>query len=241
MTRRLLCTNHDSMKITYIHHSSFLLETDTAYLLFDYFEGELPPIGKGKPLFVFASHRHADHFSVVVFSLFADYPEVSYLLSPDIPKHTVPDAALGKTHFLKTHEVYTLGDLTIETLRSTDEGVAFLLLLEGKRIYHAGDLNHWFWKGEDKGWNNQMGLNYRSEIARLPSSLDIAFVPVDPRLEESFALGAKELLEGREIEYLFPMHFWNDFSVCKKLQASIGSRSCTVMQIGQKGQSWRLV
>ncbi|AEV29286.1 putative Zn-dependent hydrolase of beta-lactamase fold protein [Sphaerochaeta pleomorpha str. Grapes] len=229
------------MKITYIHHSSFLLETDTAYLLFDYFEGELPPIGKDKPLFVFASHRHADHFSAVVFTLFADHPKVSYLLSSDISAKKVPESVLGKTHFLNMHEVYTIGDLTIETLRSTDEGVAFLVKLEGKHIYHAGDLNHWFWKGEDKGWNNQMALAYRSEIARLPSALDIAFVPVDPRLEESFDLGAKELLENRRIGYLFPMHFWNDFSVCRKLQTSIDALSCTVMQVEHTGQSWRLV
>ena len=29
------------MKVTYIHHSSFLVETDENYFLFDYFEGEL--------------------------------------------------------------------------------------------------------------------------------------------------------------------------------------------------------
>lgn len=30
------------MKITYIHHSAFLVETESAYLLFDYFQGKLP-------------------------------------------------------------------------------------------------------------------------------------------------------------------------------------------------------
>jgi L-ascorbate metabolism protein UlaG (beta-lactamase superfamily) len=229
------------MTITYIHHSSFLVETDSSYLLFDYFEGELPLIGKDKPLFVFASHRHADHFSAVIFSLFADYPKVFYVLSSDIYTKKVPQAFLEKTYFLKSREVYAIGSLSIETFRSTDEGVAFLVRLEGKQIYHGGDLNHWFWKGEDKGWNNQMAHNYRSEIERLPAFLDIAFVPVDPRLEEAFDLGAKELLEGRKIGYLFPMHFWEDFSVCKKLKDTIDPLLCTVMQIEHKGQSWRLV
>ena len=46
------------MKVTYIHHSSFMAELEHAALLFDYFEGE-GPAGEGdKPLFVFASHRH---------------------------------------------------------------------------------------------------------------------------------------------------------------------------------------
>ena len=32
------------MKITYIHHSSFLVETEENYFLFDYFEGKLPQL-----------------------------------------------------------------------------------------------------------------------------------------------------------------------------------------------------
>lgn len=52
------------MKITYIHHSSFMAELDHAVLLFDYFEGNIPETDREKPLFVFASHRHGDHFPV---------------------------------------------------------------------------------------------------------------------------------------------------------------------------------
>ena len=52
------------MKITYIHHSAFLVETESAYLLFDYFQGKLPEFSEEKPLYVFASHRHPDHFSI---------------------------------------------------------------------------------------------------------------------------------------------------------------------------------
>ena len=57
------------MKITYIHHSSFLVETEENYFLFDYFEGKLPQLKEDKPLLVFASHRHGDHFSPVIFEL----------------------------------------------------------------------------------------------------------------------------------------------------------------------------
>ena len=51
------------MKITYIHHSSFLVEMEQIALLFDYFEGEIPEIRQDQLLIVFASHRHGDHFS----------------------------------------------------------------------------------------------------------------------------------------------------------------------------------
>ena len=43
------------MKITYIHHSAFLVETESVYLLFDYFQGNLPELSEKKPLYVFAT------------------------------------------------------------------------------------------------------------------------------------------------------------------------------------------
>ena len=64
------------MKITYIHHSSFLVETESAYLLFDYFQGKLPEFSEEKPLYVFASHRHPDHFSKVIFDLEEKHPNI---------------------------------------------------------------------------------------------------------------------------------------------------------------------
>ena len=55
------------MKITYIKHSGYLLETEQALLLFDFVEGALPPLDPAKDLFVFVSHRHEDHFSPKIF------------------------------------------------------------------------------------------------------------------------------------------------------------------------------
>ena len=72
------------MKITYIHHSAFLVETESAYLLFDYFQGKLPEFSEEKPLYVFASHRHPDHFSKVIFELEEKHPKIHYILAFDI-------------------------------------------------------------------------------------------------------------------------------------------------------------
>ena len=57
------------MKVTYIHHSSFLVELEKVLLLFDYFQGNIPELDPEKDLLVFASHRHGDHFSPVIFAL----------------------------------------------------------------------------------------------------------------------------------------------------------------------------
>ena len=84
------------MKITYIHHSAFLAETSHACLLFDYFEGTLPEIPAEKPLYVFASHRHPDHFSKVIFDLADGHPDCTFVLSSDIWRKRVPE---GEDHF----------------------------------------------------------------------------------------------------------------------------------------------
>ena len=63
------------MKITYIHHSSFLAELKGAALLFDYFEGSLS-LPEKKPVAVFVSHRHGDHFSPVSLELAKERQEV---------------------------------------------------------------------------------------------------------------------------------------------------------------------
>lgn len=55
------------MKITYVHHSGFLAETDCAYYLFDYEKGHLPEMDVTKPIFVFASHSHGDHYNPAIF------------------------------------------------------------------------------------------------------------------------------------------------------------------------------
>ena len=48
------------MKITYIYHSGFLVETKECYYLFDYYKGSLPSLDTNKQILVFASHSHRD-------------------------------------------------------------------------------------------------------------------------------------------------------------------------------------
>lgn len=62
----------DMMKITYINHSGFLIETRGCYYIFDYYKGELPPLDKKKEVIVFCSHFHKDHFNPVIFKILDD-------------------------------------------------------------------------------------------------------------------------------------------------------------------------
>ncbi len=45
------------MEVTYTGHSGFLLDTGSAYFLFDYYTGIIPDMDKDKPLVVFVSPK----------------------------------------------------------------------------------------------------------------------------------------------------------------------------------------
>ena len=229
------------MQITYIHHSAFLAETESACLLFDWFEGALPPIPAEKPLYVLSSHVHGDHFSEDIFSL--THPNITFLLSRDIPEEAVPEELKQRTHFLHPRETWTDSVLSVETFLSTDEGVAFWCHVDGKQIYHAGDLNHWYWEGEEEQWNRDMTFRYRDELNRMVGRrADVAFLPVDPRLGDWFYLGANDFMRYADAAHIFPMHFWGDFSVCARLKdhPCSGSYRNRIQTIKEKGQNFSL-
>jgi L-ascorbate metabolism protein UlaG (beta-lactamase superfamily) len=224
------------MKITYIHHSAFLAELETVTLLFDYTEGTLPKINDKNPLLVFASHRHGDHYSEKILELIKMHEKTRYVLSADISKRRLPKELLDEAVFMKPGErtgwSISEGNLTgpvsekekaeveLLTLRSTDEGVAFLVKAEGKTVYHAGDLNNWRWEGEPESWNSQMAKKYSEEVDKLSGmSIDTAFLPLDPRQEKAFSLGFDEFMRKVRVRHAFPMHLWGDFSVIGKLKA----------------------
>ena len=189
-------------------------------MLFDYFQGELPEIPEKKPLYVFASHRHGDHFSEVIFDLAKKYENTIFVLSYDIEEKRVPEPLRGRTYFLKPDEIWEHEELKVETYRSTDEGVAFWCSADGKEIYHAGDLNHWYWDGEDEQWNKDMTAAYRSEIAKMRGrTADVAFLPLDPRQEQYFYLGIDDFVKEVHVKHIFPMHFWDQFDVGERLKA----------------------
>lgn len=75
--------------------------------------------------------------------------------------------------FMKPHEEKVIDACTVSTLKSTDEGVAFLVKTEGKTIYHAGDLHWWDWPGEPEEDNKMMERQYKEELESLKKKASI--------------------------------------------------------------------
>lgn len=213
-------------KVTYIDHSGFLLETETASFLFDYYKGTIPQIDPRKPFFVFVSHKHGDHYNPEIFELIGRCPDIQYILSKDIPvkwqvlKYKEQGISLEEhIHIMPKNIVQDISlpsgkMITIETLKSTDAGVAYLITDHGKLYYHAGDLNLWTWAGESKQYNNNMTSAYYKELEKLKNKkIDVAFVPLDPRQEKDAFSGMESFLQYTDSRSVFPMHFWGNYEI----------------------------
>ena len=206
------------MRITYIHHSCFLVETDSCYYLFDYEKGSLPQLDVAKPILVLSSHGHHDHYNPEIFSMLRDLgmQTIYGILAEDIP---VPeDVSVLQVSPGKEYDLCLQQKLT--TFQSTDEGVAFLIEDmkdedQKKIIYHAGDLNDWVWEEESDSYNEQMTKDYRRQIDLLAQKLngqevDAAFVVLDPRQEDDYDRGMCYFLEHIPVKSVYPMHDWGN-------------------------------
>lgn len=238
------------MKVTYLYHSGFAVELEKHIFVFDYMKGKLPDWDGRKEIIFFASHKHPDHFVMDIFQWFGKYENLRYVLGSDIKLSDKYLECNGVDPCVKTvitnagkNRTLELGDVKIETLRSTDEGVAFIVCTEGKTIYHAGDLNWWHWEGEADSWNTQMEKDYKKEISLIGGRhFDVAFVPLDPRLEWAYGLGMQEFLEHTDTDHVFPMHMWDDYRIIDKYKKSYKGRQYAdkVMEISRPGQEYPL-
>lgn len=229
------------MRVTYIGHSGFSVELESHILLFDYYEGTMPEFDPAKKLLVFASHSHPDHFNREILKLADVYPNVEYIFPKDI--RIAKKEQRESEHFMRKRDEITVGDTKVKSLRSTDEGVAFLVRCEDRIIYHAGDLNWWHWEGEPDEKNTEMRRAYQAEINRLmDEKIDIAFVPVDPRLGEQYCWGIDCFMKRTETKVVFPMHFWGNYSIFNRLalEKCVKDYEDRIVRIEKPGQVFLL-
>ena len=225
------------MKITYLDHSGFAVEYQKYVLIFDWYKGKLPEFDSEKEIYVFSSHSHYDHFDRKIFELENIYPNVRYVLSADITEKPVP----SKVWFVIADKEYRIGNLKVQTLHSTDAGVAFLVYVDDRIIYHAGDLNWWYWEEEDdETWNEPMRQAYQKEIAKIEGEeIDYAFFPLDSRQGEESVLGINYFMQHTNTKIVFPMHMWGYDILDKFLKNSVSEPYRErIVKVKEPGQSF---
>ena len=233
----------NTCKVTYLDHSGFLLETGSRYLLFDFWKGELPPLTYDKPLYIFVSHAHRDHYNRRIFKLENSCRKVAYILGFDIRDMDNSWKKMEHAMIVDADRTYQLDDMRIETLLSTDEGVAFMIQTDGLSIYHAGDLHWWEWADREEERNRMNIRNYKYEISKIAGrKFDLAFVVLDPRQAEFGVKGMDLFLSEVGARFVFPMHFWGDFGLVARYRKENQLKYVTsrIMEITRTGQEFVL-
>lgn len=206
------------MKVYPIYHSGFFVELERHYLLFDYYKGEIPLLDNEKPLYVFVSHNHYDHYNPQIEEVTQYYKNRKFIVN---------GVHNGKYIYADADKEILVDDVNIMTLESTDEGVAFLVETENKTIYHAGDLHLWYWDDDAKEERQDMYDKYMAEIEKLKGkNIDVAFLVLDSRQSDDYAmLGLDIFNKLTNTKAIFPMHYSHDEDLMEKRITAMSNNS----------------
>ncbi|WP_411680809.1 MBL fold metallo-hydrolase [Clostridium thailandense] len=235
------------VKINYLYHSGFTVETKSSLLVFDYFKDSSDKKERSlengvitedvlkteKNILVFSTHSHYDHFNPSILSWSKVNPKIKYILSSDIQK-TVD---LEYCVHISENESIRIHNVDIKAYGSTDIGISMLVNVDGISIFHAGDLNWWHWKDESDEDNLAMEKAFKEKVEKLSNEkIDIAFFPVDSRLEEYYDLGGEYFIKKVKPKLFVPMHFADNPEITKKFKEKIKSSATDIVEIYSRGQ-----
>lgn len=232
-------------KINYIYHSGFTIKTENHFLIFDYYKEPiennrqsmlLSPenIKEMKNVYVFSSHSHEDHFNPKILEWENYNSNIQYILSSDIKA----DKNKSNYNIIEEGQEKVIGDVYIKAYGSTDIGISFLVKVDGLTIFHAGDLNWWHWKDDSIDEQKVAETSFKAHIEKLKEekSIDIAFFPVDPRLQEFYYIGGEYFAKEIQPSLLIPMHFGDVVDITKKFASRMKKINIKAVEIDASGQ-----
>lgn len=241
------------MKLDYIYHSGFAIEADDVTVIIDYYQDSSEDnsekgivhdylLHKTGRMYVLASHFHPDHFNRDILSWKEQRPDIRYIFSKDILKHK--RATADETTYLLKGSIYEDDHIRIEACGSTDSGISFLIDLQDRRIFHAGDLNNWH-RGDESTPQDMRKADgdFLAEIKYLQqrtSAIDIAMFPVDSRIGIDYMRGASQFIERIKTAAFAPMHFGEDYRGGNAFQPFAEAQGCRFLGITHRGESFEL-
>jgi hypothetical protein len=233
------------IRLTYIHHDSFVLGVGGRALLFDFPDGDHRPqealqamfsAVNDQELFVFISHGHGDHFDPALVDLLSDHPRVRFILSDDVAE-LFPQAVSEGALLVAPEVSHRLDDLTIETLPSNDLGVAFIISWQGLTIYFGGDLACWDWPNAHPAEQDFTRTFFTESLNRLVENgpVHIGFSNVDKRLAS--LAGGLEFVDTVRPGLFVPMHTFGDTSWLQDVAPRMARSGTEVFSYSQPGDS----
>jgi L-ascorbate metabolism protein UlaG (beta-lactamase superfamily) len=199
--------------VWHLEHSGFAVKTQNFFLIFDYppqeskdglAAGSIDPAEiKDLNVIVFVSHSHWDHFNPEIAQWKQSVKKITYVISevksgyPGEFKERVKDNLI-EMKFNDKKEVDQ--NLEIQTVKAIDDGVGYIVKVDGLTIFHGGD---------HALWNSSIKEAYEEEIGKVAKeNVDIAFLAVDGGRQnlKSADEGAIWAIEKIKPKVAVPMH-----------------------------------
>ena len=235
------------LQITYLRHSGVAVRTHDTLLVFDDAQG--PPqdsdalangritrqlIATHARTIFFVSHAHADHFNPAIYDLPGEEAGAHYVLGYDLPKKY-------RGNRLKPGDTRKVAGIAVTAYGSTDEGVSFLVDVDGWSIFHAGDLNLWHWREESTPKEIEQAEKdfYAATAPLIGQEIDFAFFPVDPRMGEMSDAGALYFLMHVKPRVMIPMHWWDRDDVAREFARRNRGKHVETVALTVPGESLR--
>ena len=235
----------DCMKLTYIFHSGFVVEGRDFTLIIDYFRDTDDAFVHnrlslfGGQVYVLASHWHPDHFNPEILTWKRWRPDIRYVFSKDILQKG--KAQRSDAVYLEKGDTWHDNGVCIRAFGSTDVGVSFLIDAEGKRLFHAGDLNNWHWNEESTPQEaEECERHFLEEVECLKQTVgyvDAAMFPIDPHLGKDYMRGAEQFVERIRVALFAPMHFAPAYKAVEAFRPCAERAGCRLAAWKAKGES----
>lgn len=233
------------MKLTYIYHSGYIIEGDSFIMIIDYYKDSSPNEGvvyqclksTTKKVYVLSTHSHHDHFNPEILSWKTINPNIIYIFSQDILDDQL--AKISDAIYLDKGIVYK-DYVYVKAYGSTDKGISFYIEVEGKKIFHAGDLNNWHWNEESTTAEIKEAEDFYeselSDVAKDISSLDLAMFPIDLRLGKDYMKGAEQFVSKIKTRIFAPMHFDQAYDQAARFSKFASTKGCECICWQNRGE-----
>ena len=219
-----------------------MLETEQSILVFDYWmdpSGVMDGVLRSeKPMYVFSSHFHEDHFTKEVFEWKKQKLDITYILSKDIYKHrraSKEDAdvwlAKGGTWSDNTISVWALG--------STDSGVSWIVETKFLSDDNPDQQRYSFEMEEvfNPVAHEKQFLGELKDIRKVADSFDVVMFPIDGRVGNGYTLGGRQFIERFKVGLFVPMHFTTGFESSWRMKEFTDEKNIPFWEINREGET----
>ncbi|MBD3170229.1 MAG: hypothetical protein GF307_12155 [candidate division Zixibacteria bacterium] len=172
----------------HLGHCGWAIKTRNHLLIFDYWSrGPVPSdpcLANGhinpaeiynQNVDVFITHAHQDHYDSTIFKWENELKDLTYIFGfkpEDLPESQNMQYA-GQEYIYAPPRWHDIVDgMEVMTIESNDEGVGYLIKVDGLTIYHAGDHGGWV-ESEKEGFTREV-----DHLAEYTDGVDFAFVNV---------------------------------------------------------------